>query len=1070
MSRKIVSIVTLLCFLAIGNSAMAFGWNPNNTWEGAIDRNWLNPGNWYDANSEPNIYIQALVPSNADGPIIDGDACCMYLNIEPWSQGRSYTEWGVDMNSGTLDCNYGIAIGAFQDFSIADGGIPTFTVHGGTVRQLLSLGDGVLIGGGGDGYGSTFGKLYMYGGYLTTPRLELRNGEILLYGGTLECTGDSNFVFYQTFPDNKIDISGGTLKILGNYNVSSPNVPALIAGGLIYSSRGTVGTPVYDVNTNTTTLSCVPGSVNMNIPWGPSPANGALNVHYHVGDANVGVTLSWNSGNEPNVINHDVYFGTDSSGVTAATKTSSQFVTEVNEANVIDGNQVEPNSWLISSNNYNFKINTNYYWRVDDNWISSNIYDSCGVVIGSNTTLTNGPTWTFRTHDGKAYNPKPYNGRVGLAEPLALSWTKGDFVGTANSHRVYVGTDSASVTSATGTNTATKIFRTVTTATTYSFTNLATNWYGPLVSGTPYYWKIAEANGSTLWGGGLSDGIVWNFTPTAVITIEDFEDYNNTSDVNVNWSTGYTTCTAQVEGGVNPRGILTYVIDSAGKHGNFLYNNYIAGGGTSFSEERRSYSNVIGGTIFTGNTSVLSVQPAALRVDYIGAATNGVNPTYDRMYVAIEDTAGNVGVVPNPDASASQAANWTQWYIALNDSNFTPVSLAQVQNFYVGFGQRCVESQSAGRDGNVMFDNIRLYSQTCNPAVTLSADMDGDCDVDINDLTVFAEYWLQKADLRTFDSNTVPHKAPILWYKFNDSGNTSTVKNYGTGDTNGTAYAGTVNRWAALNWNATGGRSGGPCLFIPPISPFPTNNQSYVDAPPKAVGFMDDANHSGDGGGISFTMWANASMIGDFLAQWPGIFGVWNTANTAETVEVPCPSRLTPGANTGQVGFYEHTPGTGTINTYLPLLDFGGRWNHWAFIKTNNNAYGSGSLSIYCNGIKVASQDANGQDGDPNVGANGPLFATPAGAIHIGTRGTNWAMWSGKLADFQIYDYALSDTEVEYLATDGTGKLLLPLTTKANLYINEGEASPSASDANQIVDFKDLAVMGSQWHSQQLWP
>ena len=69
------------------------------------------------------------------------------------------------------------------------------------------------------------------------------DGDIALYGGTLECTGDSNFIFSQAQPQNKIDISGGTLQCTGNYNVSSPMFPALIAGGLIYSSRGTVGTP-----------------------------------------------------------------------------------------------------------------------------------------------------------------------------------------------------------------------------------------------------------------------------------------------------------------------------------------------------------------------------------------------------------------------------------------------------------------------------------------------------------------------------------------------------------------------------------------------------------------------------------------------------------------------------------------------------------------------------------------------------------------------------------------------------------------------------------------------------------
>ena len=48
----------------------------------------------------------------------------------------------------------------------------------------------------------------------------------------------------------------------------------------------------------------------------------------------------------------------------------------------------------------------------------------------------------------------------------------------------------------------------------------------------------------------------------------------------------------------------------------------------------------------------------------------------------------------------------------------------------------------------------------------------------------------------------------------------------------------------------------------------------------------------------------------------------------------------------------------------------------------------------------------------------------------------NWAMWSGRLDDFQVYDYALSAEEVAYLASDGGNCFLIPLTTdaqKANL-------------------------------------
>ena len=83
----------------------------------------------------------------------------------------------------------------------------------------------------------------MYGGLISVPRIALQHGDIALYGGTLECTGtiDANFVFYQNWPANKIDISGGTLKFAGDATTA---LNALKTNGRIYSARGTIGTPV----------------------------------------------------------------------------------------------------------------------------------------------------------------------------------------------------------------------------------------------------------------------------------------------------------------------------------------------------------------------------------------------------------------------------------------------------------------------------------------------------------------------------------------------------------------------------------------------------------------------------------------------------------------------------------------------------------------------------------------------------------------------------------------------------------------------------------------------------------
>jgi hypothetical protein len=121
-------------------------------------------------------------------------------------------------------------------------------------------------------------------------------------------------------------------------------------------------------------------------------------------------------------------------------------------------------------------------------------------------------------------------------------------------------------------------------------------------------------------------------------------------------------------------------------------------------------------------------------------------------------------------------------------------------------------------------------------------------------------------------------------------------------------------------------------------------------------------------------------------------------------------------------------------------------------------------MKVYCNGNLVAHTDATGLPGDPNAGVYGPLFPMPTGDFHIGTRGHNFAMWSGKLDDFQIYDYALSAAEVQYLATDGTGSLLLPLTIRENLKV---DGNPAA----EIVNFKDFAVLANQWrqHWEPWW-
>jgi hypothetical protein len=203
--------------------------------------------------------------------------------------------------------------------------------------------------------------------------------------------------------------------------------------------------------------------------------------------------------------------------------------------------------------------------------------------------------------------------------------------------------------------------------------------------------------------------------------------------------------------------------------------------------------------------------------------------------------------------------------------------------------------------------------------------------------------------------------------------------------------------------------------------------------------------------------------------SWNGLFGVWNGAVTLETLEVHCPAPLLHSADTSgpRTNFIKRTPSATASAFNMHAGDYGGKWNHWAFTKSDY------SLKVYHNGTLMGHTDANqnwktGDPVDPNANVYGPLFDPNTGAFRIGSRGGNWGNWNGYMQDFQTYDYCLTDGEVAYLALDGADHIFVPLISTANLNF-DGSTSP-LTDINQIVNFGDLAIMEKQWHTQQLWP
>ena len=112
---------------------------------------------------------------------------------------------------------------------------------------------------------------------------------------------------------------------------------------------------------------------------------------------------------------------------------------------------------------------------------------------------------------------------------------------------------------------------------------------------------------------------------------------------------------------------------------------------------------------FTGNVS------ASWEMAEIGTTQPDGN-ILDNLYVAVEDTSGNVAVVNSPDAGATGRSVWNAWAIPFRD--LAGVNLSRVAIMYIGVGDR--DNPSAGGSGLIFIDNIWVG----HPASTGPGDLD----------------------------------------------------------------------------------------------------------------------------------------------------------------------------------------------------------------------------------------------------------------------------------------------------------------------------------------------------------
>ncbi|MHC4631882.1 MAG: LamG-like jellyroll fold domain-containing protein, partial [Planctomycetota bacterium] len=131
----------------------------------------------------------------------------------------------------------------------------------------------------------------------------------------------------------------------------------------------------------------------------------------------------------------------------------------------------------------------------------------------------------------------------------------------------------------------------------------------------------------------------------------------------------------------------------------------------------------------------------------------------EQLYVALEDTVGNISVVEHNDVNAATLTSWQEWNVELTDF---AVNLDAIKKVRIGLGDRDI--QPAGGSGALYIDDVRACPPRCvwqygKPIGDIAEPYD--CIVDEKDLRVLAGAWLERDDIITTvappDANLVAH-------------------------------------------------------------------------------------------------------------------------------------------------------------------------------------------------------------------------------------------------------------------------------------------------------------------------
>ena len=337
----------------------------------------------------------------------------------------------------------------------------------------------------------------------------------------------------------------------------------------------------------------------------------------------------------------------------------------------------------------------------------------------------------------------PSLGAVDMPQSLTLRWEAGD---EASDHDVYFGDSAEAVANATPDTADIYRGRQALDAMSLDVDGLAWN--------KTYYWRVDEIGSA---GEGPWKGSIWDFTTADFIVIDNFENYTNDSPNRVfqRWIDGWGFTDDEFFPDGNPGNGTGSMVGYDPTLGDIMEKTIVHGGRQAMALDYNNAgspycSEAIGTWPTPEDWTVNGV--TALRLYFEGRAGNSL----DRLYVAIEDKAGKVGVAVYPDSNRLTASRWTEWGIPLSTFTDAGVNLAAVKKMTIGLGDR--DKGQPGGAGRIFIDDIAVVKQVSGVVVLLSENFEGlPLGKNVDEGTAGEKVWTKTAPTGwTIDDKGVP--------------------------------------------------------------------------------------------------------------------------------------------------------------------------------------------------------------------------------------------------------------------------------------------------------------------------